>query len=136
MNSHSSGVEKITHAQIVKCREYCSQMKLSEVTFSHTKTLSYRVTVLFCCFWSVSCHVMTWLRLYWGLVTFVSLQKVTGKYRNTVCSTGDRSTWQFWCFGEHNNYAHNYYEIIFGNEERWVSHPPLLPPNIGRSYYM
>ena len=76
-------------------------MKLSVVNFAHPKTLSYRVTVLFCCFWSVSYHVMTWLRLYWGLVSFFFLQKITGKYRNTVYLTGDMSTWQFWSFGEH-----------------------------------
>ena len=63
-------------------------------------------------------------------MSFFSLQKITGNSRNTVYLTGNRSTWQFWSFGEHNN------EIIFGNEERWVSHPPLPPPNMRRSYYM
>ena len=84
----------------------------------------------FAVFWSVIYHVVTWLWLYWGLVSFVSLQKITGNSGNTVYLTWNRSTWQFLSFGEQN------YDIIFGNEERWVSHPPLPPPNIGRSYYM
>ena len=83
MNSDSSGVEKNTHAQIVQMQRmlFAKLMKLSEVTFSHTKTLSYKVTVLFCCF--LVCHlpccdlVVTLLRP--GVICFSS-----------------ENNWQFW----------------------------------------